>query len=42
MNSNVSMKLQTKPRVIAVQSPVLTGLSVEHRHPEGFYHLPFT
>jgi hypothetical protein len=42
MNSNVPMKQETKPRVIAVQSPVLTGLSVEQRRPNACYHLPIT
>jgi hypothetical protein len=44
-NKSPLLKFETKQTEAAQfrgWSPVLTGLSVEHRHPEGFYHLPFT
>ncbi len=42
MNSNVLMKQETRPRAIGSTSPVLTGLSVEQRHPKGSETPPFT
>src|SRR6266404_6628281 len=42
MNSNVLMKQETRPRSIGSTSPVLTGLSVEQRHPKGSETPPFT
>jgi hypothetical protein len=42
MNLDMPMKQQTKPRAIAVQSPVPTRLLVDRRHLSGAQHLPFT
>jgi len=42
MNSNVSIKQKTKAGQFGEKSPVLTGLSAEHRHPKAYHHLPPT
>jgi hypothetical protein len=42
MNSNVPMKQQTNLTRFADPSPVVTGLSLKQRHPEGSEAPPFT